>query len=218
MEQRWLTLDMLSSVLRLPPTYIKELTRQKFLVTIGARDQQRWLDPTPEYAEKLRLAAVLHHRALFVPPDVSEIALLTLREVAEICGWSLRYAQIFMHKNRQVPRFKVNPQLCLYAIKDVREILWRRQGRKYHKQLSPFLVTELIAFFQKEHDRETKIIPTDAEYVADETIMRKLEAIVRRSEKDQKVAKHDFARKAELARKIVEILRTAEQLTDPKAS
>jgi hypothetical protein len=207
-EQRWLTLDMLSSILRLPKPYIKELTRQGFLVTIGKHELKRWLDPTPEYQEKLRLAAVIQGRVQFVPPDISEIALLSLREVAELCGWTLSYARIYVKRN-PVPRFKVNPRLDLYSIRTVREILWRRQGRKLSKQRSPFLIQELIEFVQREHARESADIPTDAEYAADEKIQRKLEAIVRRSEKDQEVAKEDFASKVELARKIAQILDSA---------
>jgi hypothetical protein len=211
MEQSWLTLDQISFKLRLGKSYIKELTRQKFLVTIGNADKKRWLDPTPDYAQQLRLAAILHSRALFVPPDISEIALLTLREVAILCNWTLRYAQVYMHRNPQVPRFKVNSQLSLYSIRTVREILWRRQGHKAAHQRSPFLIMELVRFVQKEHEAATRDVPTDAEYAADDKIMRKLEAIVTRSEADQAAAKNDFARKAELARRIVQILDSAKR-------
>jgi hypothetical protein len=205
-EQQWVTIDMLSHILRLPKPYIREMTKQGFLVTIGKNQNQRWLDPTPEYAEKLRLAAILHSRALFVPPDISEIALLTLREVAVLCGWTLEYARTYMDRYPNTPRFKVNSQLHLYSIKTVREILWRRQGRLHSKQKSPFLVQDIIDFVQREHARETADQPTDAEYAKDDKIMRKLEAIVRRSEKDQEKARQDFAGKVELARRIVAIL------------
>jgi hypothetical protein len=123
-----------------------------------------------------------------------------------LCGWSLRYAQIYTQNHPEIKRFKVNSQLSLYSIMTVREILWRRQGHKMAHQLSPYLITELIDFVKKEHERDTELIPTDTEYAKDETIMRKLESIVRRSEADQRAAKGDFARKAVLARKIVQIL------------
>lgn len=208
-EQNWLTIDQISYKLHLAKPYIKELTRQKFLVTIGTADKKRWLDPTPEYAEKLRLAAILHNDALFVPTDISEIALLSLREVAVLCGWTLRYAQLYMQRHPDTPRFKVNSQLSLYNIRTVREILWRRQGHKTAHQRSPFLIEELVRFVQNEHAKDSADIPTDAAFAADDTIMRKLESIVRRNEADQETAKNDFARKAELARKIVQILEPA---------
>lgn len=215
MEQRWLTLDALATKLRLPATYIKELTKQHYLVSIGVADKKRWLDPTPEYAEKLRLAAIIHGDQMHVPPDISEIALLTLREVAELCGWKLGYARLYMKKNKEIPRFKVNSQLHLYSIVTVREILWRRQGRRHSKQRSPFLITELVEWVRKQHEEETADTITDAQYAADDKVMRKLEAIVRRSEKDQISGKHDFASKVELARKIVQILESATPLGIP---
>lgn len=205
MEQTWLTLDQISYKLRLSKSYIKTLTGQKFLVTIGTADKKRWLDPTPEYAEKLRLGAILHNDAQHVPPDIAEIALLTLREVAVLCGWTLRYAQLYMQRHN-TPRFRVNSQLSLYSIMTVREILWRRQGHKAAHQRSPFLIEEIVRFVQNEHAEATRDIPTDAEYAADDKLMWKLEAIVRRSEADQAAAKTDFARKAELARKVVQLL------------
>lgn len=212
-EQTWLTLDMISSILRLPKPYIKELTRQGFLVTVGNHEFKRWLDPTPEYKEKLRLAAIIHSRAQFVPPDVSEIALLSLREVAEICGWTLKYAREYMKRYPKTPRFRVNSQLHLYSITTIREILWRRQDRRHSKQRSPFLITELVEYVKREHARESADIPTDTEHAEDEKIQRKLEAIVRRSEQDQEAAKEDFASKVTLARKVVQILESAQ----PKA-
>jgi hypothetical protein len=195
--------------LRLPKGYVRELTKRGFFVTIGKGDKQRWLNPTEEYRERLRLAAVLHSRALFVPQDVAELGLLSMREVAVILGWSLRYTQVFMQQHPEVQRFRPNSQLSLFSIMTVRELLWKRQGLRMAMQKSPFLVPELIELFQREHAEETELIPTDAEHEADEKIMRKLESIVRRSEADQRAAKGDFARKAELARKIVQILESA---------
>jgi hypothetical protein len=209
MEKRWLTLDMIASTLRLPASYIKELTKQRYLVTIGSLDKRRWLDPTPEYAEKLRLAAILHDGHMHVPPDINEIALLSLREVAELCGWSVNYARNYMKRYPEIPRFRVNSQLHLYSITTVREILWRRQGRKLSKQRSPFLIAELVAWVKARHEAELQDLPTDAEYAEDDAMMRKLELIVRRSEKDQIASKHDFASKVELARKVVQILENA---------
>ena len=216
----WVTLDYLAGILRLPKAYLRQLTRKGFLVSIGRADKARWLNPTEEYREKLRLAAILHSEQMFVPPDISEIALLTLREVAVLCGWTLNAAQCYMKQNH-VPHHKINRRLNLYDIRTVRELLWRRQERTTAHQRSPYLIQELIDFVQKEHEAATRDIPTDAEYAEDDKLIRKLESIVTRSEADQASAKHDFARKAELARRVVQLLekaRTAEQSTDPKAS
>lgn len=213
-DQTWLTIDALSYTLRLPTKYIRWLTEKKFLVAIGHGPQKRWLDPTPEYKEQLRMAAVLHHRTLFIPADISELSLVTLRELAELCSWTLSYARIYMKQHPKIPRFRVNSQLHLYSITTVREILWRRQGRRYSKQRSPFLITELVDFVRREHERESADIPTDAEHAADEKIQRKLEAIVRRSDKDQEVAKNDFADKVALARKVVQLLESAKPLPE----
>ena len=208
-EQRWLTIDAVSSTLRLPLPYIRTLTKQGFLVSMGTGDNRRYLDPTPEYAEKLRLAAILHSNAMFVPPDINELFLLTLREVCVLLGWKLNYGRLYMKRNPEIPRFRVNSQLHLYTVKTVRELLWKRQGRRLSKQRSPFLIFELVAYVQRQHEEDTQDMPTDAQHAADESFMRKLESIVRRSEKDQVLAKADFARKVELARKVVQILDSA---------
>jgi hypothetical protein len=211
MEHRWLTLDMMASLLRVSPSYVKTLTKEGFLVTIGKADRTRWLDPGPAYAEKLRLAAVMHGDRMHVPPDICEIALLSLREVSVLCGWTLAYARWYMKTHKDIPRFNINPRLSLYSIKTVREILWRRQGRLHCKQRSPFLIQELIDWVKAEHEKELQDIPTDAEYAADDKMMRKLMKIVEKDARDQASAKNDLATKIELAKRIVQILESAKQ-------
>lgn len=206
LEQRWLTLDQLCGTLRMSKDQIKWLKRQGLLVTIGDRGNVRYLDPTPEHAEKLRMGAILLGKLVFIPPDLDELALLTLREVAEICGWTVGYARLFMHKHKDVPRVKINSQVTLYSVMAVREILWRRQDRKLSAQRSPFLISELVEFFRSYYAETKEDSPTDAQFLADQKIQRKLELIVRRAERDQVLAKGDLASKVELARKVVQIL------------
>jgi hypothetical protein len=167
----------------------------------------RFLDPTPEYARQLRLGAVIHSHQKPIPRDISEIAILSLREVAVIMGWTLKYAQKYTLQNH-VPHIKAGAKVYLYTAATVRELLWKREGRTMAGQRAPFLIPQLIEWFQKWYAEDRKNVPTDAEFLADEEIQRKLLRIVDMEEKDQSRARADFAQKTALAQKIAQILQS----------
>lgn len=214
-EQRWLTLDMIATTLRVPKSYIRELTKQGFLVSIGPASKRRWLDPTPEYAEKLYLAGVLHRKTGFVATDISLLGLLSIREVAVICGWSVDYARLYMQRHKDVPRLRINASMYLWSVSTVREILWRRQ-KNLSKQKSPFLIQKMIDFFWRQKAEDERDIPSEEDHLADAAMQRKLEVLARRFDKAD--AQNDFASKVALAGKIVQILDWAKLAQSPSTT
>jgi hypothetical protein len=212
-EQRWLTLDELCSTLRLKRSTVLELAKKGCLAVIWGHSgrrviDSRWLDPTAEYKEQLRLGAMIHQKNFPVPPDVSELALLTIREVAILCNWTIKTARNYVHKH-QVEGIRMSKIHVYYPASMVREILWRRDRKTMSKQRAPFLLTDLIEFFQKRLAAEGADLPTDEEFLNDDAIQRKLQRIADMDESDALKARAEFADKVTLARKIVHILEQA---------
>ena len=85
----------------------------------------------------------------------------------------------------------------------------KRSKRKLHKQLAPYLLSDMIELFRARLSDELSTIPTDKEFLADESLQKRLSLIVTESQKA------DFARKVKLAQKIVQIL---EILRQPRAA
>lgn len=212
-EQRWLTLDQLCTTLRLPKGCVLDLAKRGCLAVIWGRNgakflQARFLEPAEEYKQQLRLGAMIHAKLHPTPRDLSELALLSVREVAVIMGWTNKYAHKYMLENK-VPHIKSGFQHYLYTSQTVRTLLWNRQGRKNAGRRSAFLITDLIESFQKWYAEDLKDVPTDAQYLADDEVQRKLLRIVEMAESDQVHARTDFARKVDLARKVLQILESA---------
>ena len=166
LEQRWLSLSGISTTLNLTPVQIKLLHKQHYLVRIGKRPEEyRYLDPTPEYAERLRLAAVMLSKNSQVNIDLPMTFLLTIREIAEITGWTQRKTIRIIEDNK-VPCWKSKNRARLFSVSAVRDLLWRRSGRKLSKQMSPALISELVVFFRRFQAEEESIVPTDAAFAA----------------------------------------------------
>lgn len=211
--QRWVTLDALCTILRLPKGCVVSLVNSGCLVALWGKGSNkylnaRFLEPTEEYKQQLRLGAMIHAKLHPTPRDLSELALLSIREVAVIMGWTIKYAHKYMLENK-VPHIKSGFQHYLYTSQTVRTLLWNRQGRKNAGRRSAFLITELIESFQKWYAEDLKDVPTDAQYLADDDVQRKLSRIVEMAESDQVHARTDFARKVDLARKVLQILESA---------
>jgi hypothetical protein len=216
--QRWVTLDALCTILRLPKGCVVSLVERGCLVALWGKgsskyNNARFLEPTEEYKQQLRLGAMIHAKLHPTPRDISELALLTVREVATIMGWKMRYAQNYMNENK-VPYIKSGHQHHLYTSQTVRELLWNRQGRKTAGRRSHFLITELIESFQKWYAEDLKDVPTDAQFLADDEIQRKLLRIVEMQQEGQFAAQADFAQKVKLAKQIVQILKDATSVPD----
>jgi hypothetical protein len=205
--QRWLSLSGICTTLNLRPNQVKLLYKQNLLVRIGKRpEEHRYLDPTPEYAERLRLAAVMLSKNPIVP-DLPSTFILTVREVAEIMGWSLRYARTVMAE-KKVPFFKAKNKACLYSVEDVRDLIFKRNGRgRFSKQLSPFLLPEIIAYQRRFQSEEESIVPTDAAFERDEELQKKIRWMMKQPNREVLLA--DFIGKVELAKQVVQTLKSA---------
>ena len=204
--QRWLSLSGICTTLNLGPAQVKNLYRNKLLVRIGKNPADyRYLDPTPEYAERLRLAAVLLSKRSDVPIDLPLTFLLTIREVAEIMNWSLRHARDFLEDNK-VPCFKAANRARLYSVAVVRDFIWKRNGRKLAGKIAPMLLSELISFAQRFIDSETALMPTDEQFKADEELQRKLAWIMRQKSPQRETMLADLMAKLELAKQVTAAL------------
>jgi len=203
LPQRWLSLSGISTVLNLTPTQIKTLYKQKLLQRIGKNPSEyRYLDPTPEYAERLRLAAVMLSKNTEVPIDLPLTFLLTGREVAEILGWSIKHSRKYLVE-KKIPCFKSKNRALLYTVTSVREMIFQRQGRHLHKQLAPMLLPELISFAKRFIDSEAAIVPTDAAFEQDAELSKKIRWIMRQPSPQREAMLADFIDKLELAKQVV---------------
>ena len=205
--QRWLSLSGICTTLNLGPAQVKNLYRNKLLVRIGKNPADyRYLDPTPEYAERLRLAAVMLSKRSDVPIDLPLTFLLTIREIAEIAGWTQRKAIRILEEGK-VPCFKSANRARLYSVSTVRDLLFKRQGRKLSKQMSPVLIQDLIVFFRKFQAAEESIVPTDAVFAEDAELQQKIIWMMKQPSPGREAMLADFMEKLELAKQVTAALR-----------
>jgi hypothetical protein len=202
LPQRWLSISGLSTVLNLTSTQIKTLYKQKLLVRIGKNaSEYRYLDPTPEYAERLRLAAVMLSKNPAVPTDLPLTFLLTIREVAEILQWNLTYAEQYL-REKKVPCFKAASRTRFYSVTAVRDMLFQRSDRKLSKQQGPFLLSDILMYFRRFQAAEESIVPTDSQFLEDAALQKKITWLMRQPNRDVLLA--DFVSKMELAKRVLE--------------
>ena len=203
LHQRWLSLSGISTVLNLTPTQVKRLYNQKLLVRIGKRPQDyRYLDPTPEYAERLRLAAIMLSKT-DVHINLPLTFLLTTREIAEIMGWTQQYAQVYL-REKSIPNFKGKNRVRLYSVSAVRDLIWKRNGRgKFSKQMAPALIPDLINFFHRFKTAEEVVVPTDAAFAEDEALQKKIVWMMKQPSPQRETMLADFIEKMELAKRVV---------------
>jgi hypothetical protein len=201
--QRWLSLTGISDTLSITPGQVKRLYNQKLLVRIGKDStSHRYLDPTPEYAERLRLAALMLSKNNAVPINLSMTSMLTVREIAQIMGWSVRYARDILAE-KKVPCFKGKNRSALYSITAVRDLLWKRNGRKQAGKIAPMLLSEIINFFRRFQAAEEAIVPTDAQFAEDEQLQKKITWMMRQPQREVMLA--DFISKMELAKQAIRL-------------
>lgn len=198
--QRWLSLSGICTTLGMTQGQVKHLVKTKALVTFGVGKDKRYLDPTPEYAERLKLGEALYGRLYPLPFDINLSALLTLREMAQVLGLSLHYVEKMVYRDK-IPSIKVG-KYNLYTVETVRDLLWRRKGRKLHKQLAPFLIPELIAWFQKETAAAEEEVPTDTEFGDDRLLQRKLTRMAKMRSPWRELAFKDFYEKVALVKQV----------------
>jgi hypothetical protein len=202
LPQRWLSLSGICTTLNLQPRQIKSLYNHKLLVRIGKTAEEfRYLDPTPEYAERLRLAAVMLSKNPVVNIDLPMTFLLTIREIAEIMGWDQRKTTRILEENK-VPCWKSANRARLFSVTVVRDLIWRRNGRKLSKQKAPMLLSDIIAFAKRFIDSETALMPTDEAFKADEELQRKLAWVMRQKSPEREAMLADLCDKLELAKQV----------------
>lgn len=205
-EQRWLSLDGIATTLSMTHNAVQRLAREGALVTIGKGNSLRFLDPTPEYANKLRFAEVIYSREQGLPKDLSLAGLLTANEIAVIMGWTLAYARTYLIRYK-VQGVKLG-MYKLYPVKTVRDILWRRQDRKTSSSRAPFLIEHMIQFFLKYHAAESEDLPTDSQFAADDDLQRKLTRMLKMKSPAREQALQEFWAKVETAKAVAAALRS----------
>lgn len=213
--QLWLSLDGICNTLKTTRPHVKWLVANNYLEMIpGPKkgfDGSRFLDPTPAYADRLRLAEMIYQRRVPLPADMdlSEKAILTRSEIATILGWTDNYAQRYL-KDNKVASVKIGALkhggVRLYTVMAVRQMLWRRQGRKTSAQRSPFLITELIDFFLKHAAEAADGIPTDADLAEDDVFQKKLRAVLKMPAGKKEAAMRELWQKVETAKAAAHIL------------
>jgi hypothetical protein len=214
-NQRWLSLDGICTVLQTTHKHVLWLAKNGHLEVLwgnGSRKQidARFLDPTPKYAERLRLAEMIYMRRYPVDEDfdLPTAALFTKRELAQIMGWTIGYARKFFAMNRDIPSIKVAGNLVLYPASTIRDLIWLRRDRTLSKQKAPFLLKELIAWFVKFQAAEEEEVPTDLEFQEDDLLHRKLTRLSKLPSPEREVAMRDFYDKVALAKQVASVVKT----------
>lgn len=211
LPQRWLSLDGICTTLNVSKDHALWLAKSGFLEVIWGSNKMRryvdarFLDPTPAYAERLKIGEALYGRLFPIPHDLDLCGLLTIREVAEIMGWSLRYARKYAWKYK-LPSVRAG-RYDLYSPSVVRDLLWRRGGRRLSKQKAPFLVTEMIEWFLRSTAQVEADLPTDAQLAQDEVMQRKLARMMKLPSPDRERALAEFLEKTEMAKQLLAVLR-----------
>lgn len=213
-NQRWLSLDGICTTLQTTKAHVLWLAKNGHLEVIwGSGGQKyakaRFLDPTPKYAERLRLAEMIYNRRYPIPEDfdLPSAALFTKREMAELMGWSLNYASQFLFKHKEVPSIRVSTYL-LYSAATIRSLIWRRRGRSTVHQRAPFLIKELIAWFLKFQQSEEEEIPTDLDFKEDDLLQRKLTRLSKMPSPERETAMREFYEKVVIAKQVAAALKT----------
>ena len=210
MEQRWLSSTGICSALGISPNILRILVKQKLIVKIGKNPNIRYLDPTPEYAEQLRLGQTLHAQEyLRFRDSLSSAALLTLREVAEIMGWTIEYARLYFNK-KKIPAIQVG-QYHLYSVEQVRDFLYARQDRRGAiRSRGKFLLREMIDYFWRYYGIECEETPTDSEFAEDDLLQRKLAKMMKTPSPQRELMLADFMAKIQFAKEVVAAAKTEE--------
>ena len=208
-EQRWLSLDGICSTLRLNAAQVRTLVKKGCLVRIGGKRgvPARFLEPTAEYKEQLRIAAIFHMKHYTVPEGITEKAILSSGEIGAILGLNWRQTDKWLRKHHLRPAVRITKILHLYTVNEVRDALLRRAKRVNASRRAPFLLTEIIDFLRSTHAVDLETIPTDSALYQDDLLRKKLERLADLSEG----AKAEFTAKVELARRIVQILESANE-------
>lgn len=209
-QQRWLSLEGICTSLQVSREHAVWLAKQGFLVVIWGRAGKkvhgaRFLDPTAEYTEKLKLAEAMYGRLYPLPKDINLAAMLNVGEVAQIIGWTYQYAQKYLVQ-KKVPCTKIG-MYNMYSVAAVRDLLWAREGRKRARKRAPILLSQLIEFFKAQYAKDNEAVPTDEEFATDDLLQRKLERMAKLPPAERAEAMKEFYEKVTLGKQVAESLR-----------
>jgi hypothetical protein len=215
-EQRWLYLTEICNLLLTTPAHIKWLTKHNYLEMLPGTHNEgftgcRFLDPTPEYAERLRTNELIYgkRRPMPIDMDLPSKAIFTAMEVSVILGVDSDYTKNYLHKHK-VPCLKVGKGngIHLYSALAIRQLLWKRERRtrRTSKQKSLFLLSELIAWFREYKTTEDALMPTDQQFEEDDRFQKKLKRLLQLPSPQKEAAMRELLDKVELAKTVVQNL------------
>jgi hypothetical protein len=206
-DQHWLSLEGICGVLNITRKHALWLAKNGHLAFLPGRTraEARYLDPTPEYKEKLKRCEAFYGRTHPLPIELDMAPLLSLREIAEIMGWTLHGTRTRAATGRIKGGVRVGAYI-LYPTSVVRDLLWRRRGRKMAKQRAPFLIQELIDFFLARSAEAAEGVPLDVEFAGDDLLQKKLERLARMPHAEREVAMREFYQKVALAKTVAAAL------------
>ena len=224
-EQTWLSLDGICNVLQTDRYHINWLVKNGYLEMIPAnpgRNGARYLDPTPTYADRLRVSEMIYERRHPLPADMdlSGKAIFTRAEVGAILGWSDSYAHRYLTDNK-IPSVKIgklkNGGLRLYTAQTIRGLLWRRDGYKVSSQKAPYLVEHLIQWFLEQDAEERKGVPDDKQVLQDSLLQKNIKRILKLPPVMREQAMRELWDRVEIARRAAALLRTPGDTARPSA-
>jgi DNA-binding transcriptional MerR regulator len=201
--QRWLSITGICTVLNLTPSQVLHLYKKGFIVRIGDRpSNHRYLEPTPEYAERLRTAAVMLSKDRYINVELPITFLFTIRELAHLMGWSIYYARLYMQRNTP-PCIQSKNRTKLYTATTIRDLIFKRHGRKMAGKKSPLLLSEVIQYFHRFMAEEESIVPTDEQFKQDDQLMKKIKWAMKAKSPERETMLQDLMEKIELAKEFV---------------
>lgn len=215
-EQRWLSLTGICSILSTTSDHIWWLVKNGYLEMIPGKGNEsksgaRFLDPTPEYLNKLRTTELIYGRRFPMPADfdLDSKCIFSRSEVGVLMGWTSRYTHQFFARHKEIPCVKTCTSktggLCLYSAKEIRKMIWKKQGKSTTYQSAPFLIPGLIELFRSRFTNEDG--PTDAEFAEDAVLQKKLQRLLKLPREQREAAVKEFMAKVQLAKEVAGLLK-----------
>jgi DNA-binding CsgD family transcriptional regulator len=211
MEQRWLNIHGICAVLGMSENMIRTLVRKRQLVKITTKQVSRFLDPTPEYQEQLRLGQNFFIREHEAELRFSAANILTQAEIARVLNINFRTVSDYMIDNK-IPGHTIThgaKRYKVYSVETVRNMIWKRNRRgKGARGAGPFLLKDIIEFFLRYQATEDKFMPTDEQFDTDDFMRRKIARMMHMKSPQRELAFNAFIADVELAKGFVALLRS----------
>lgn len=210
LPQRWLTADAICTLLRINRETLRDWVKKKYLVQMGTLHGARYLDPGPEYTEKLKLGYSIFTKHVHITHDIEMVNMLTAQEISAIMNVPLKNV-----RNRLwVQKVDGLRAAGLYQVKAVRNLVWKYNGRKKGKKRSPFLVQEFVDFFLRYQAEQDALMPTDSQFEKDDLLKKKFELLMKMPSPQREVAVKEMMKTMDLAKRFTDMVR-AQLNTEP---